>query len=384
VQRPSIELPNIRIESRAVRRIDFWLLGAVLFLHILSLPLIDSATHSAGGHYYLKRQLLLIAASLVMMGLATFIDYRDLVWLSPWILGLNVLLLVAVLFIGRTAGGSTRWISLGFFDLQPSELFKLTAILFATRILCSMDSPLESVWPVIAFYTWLAVPALLILKQPDLGTTLVIIAIVTGMLYFSGTPGRTIFTLILAGVIMVGILLWLYLYAGVPLPIEEHWIDRLVTGFNPEKDPLGKGYQVLQSKIAIGSGTLWGKGLGKGTQNRLDFIPHQETDFIFSVVGEELGFVRTTVVLGVYVLILCRCLIAAVTSADKEGTLIAGGVLSMLLFQSMVNIGMTMGIMPVTGIPLPFLSYGGTASMVNSFAIGLVLNVGWKRHKILF
>lgn len=326
----------------------------------------------------------MIAVSLVMMGLATFIDYRDLVWLSPLILGLNVLLLVAVLFMGRTAGGSTRWISLGFFDLQPSELFKLTAILFGTRVLCSLDRPLDSIGPIIAFYSWLAIPAFLILKQPDLGTTLVIVAIVTCMLYFSGTPGKAIFTLALAGLIIVGILLWLYLYVGVPLPIEEHWIDRLVTGFNPEKDPLGKGYQVLQSKIAIGSGSVWGKGLGKGTQNRLDFIPHQETDFIFSVVGEELGFVRTTVVLGMYVLILVRCLIAAVNSADKEGTLIAGGVLSMLLFQSLVNIGMTMGIMPVTGIPLPFLSYGGTASVVNAFAIGLVLNVSWKRHKILF
>ncbi|HOA70361.1 MAG: rod shape-determining protein RodA [Bacillota bacterium] len=363
---------------------DFWLLGAVLFLEILSLPLIDSATHSTGGHYYLKRQLLLVVLSLLMMGVATFIDYRDLVWLSPWILGVNTLLLVAVLFVGRTAGGSTRWISLGFFDLQPSELFKLTAILFATRVLCSLDRPVDSIFSIVAFYSWLAVPAFLILKQPDLGTTLVIIAIVTGMLYFAGTPAKSIFSLVLVGIIIVGLLLWLYLYVGVPLPIEEHWIDRLVTGFNPEKDPLGKGYQVLQSKIAIGSGSVWGKGLGKGTQNRLDFIPHQETDFIFSVVGEELGFVRTTIVLGVYVLILIRCLIAAVTSADKEGTLIAGGVLSMLLFQSMVNIGMTMGIMPVTGIPLPFLSYGGTASVVNAFAIGLVLNVGWKRHKILF
>ncbi|HHY11414.1 MAG TPA: rod shape-determining protein RodA [Firmicutes bacterium] len=360
------------------------MLSAVLFLEILSLPLIDSATHSAGAHYYLKKQLVLIAVSLLMMGLGTFIDYRDLVWLSPWILGINVLLLVAVFFVGRTAGGSTRWIPLGFFDLQPSELFKLTAILFAARILCSRDGPVDSIWSIILFYGWLVIPAFLILKQPDLGTTLVILVIATGMLYFAGTSARSILTLVALGGIILGILLWLYVYAGVPLPIEEHWIDRLVSGFNPEKDPLGKGYQVLQSKIAIGSGTVWGKGLGKGTQNRLDFIPHQETDFIFSVVGEELGFVGTMIVLGVYVLILCRCLIAAFTSADKEGTLIAGGVMTMLLFQSLVNIGMTMGIMPVTGIPLPFLSYGGTASVVNAFAIGLVLNVSWKRHKILF
>ncbi len=382
--RQTIELPSVRIERRAVRRIDFWLLGAVLFLEILSLPLIDSATHSAGGHYYLKKQVILVIVSLIMMGLGTFIDYRDLVWLSPWILGANVLLLVAVFFIGKTAGGSTRWIPLGFLDLQPSELYKLTTILFSTNILCSRDSPPDSIWDLIPFYGWLVIPALLILKQPDLGTTLVVVVTATGMLYFAGTPGKLIVRLIAVGITILAILLWLYFYAGVPLPIEEHWIDRITSGFNPEKDPLGTGYQVLQSKIAIGSGAVWGKGLGKGTQNRLDFIPHQQTDFIFSVVGEELGFAGTMAVLGVYVLILCRCLFAAFNSADKEGTLIAGGVTAMFLFQSVVNIGMTMGIMPVTGIPLPFLSYGGTASVVNAFCIGLVLNVSWKRHKILF
>jgi rod shape determining protein RodA len=147
---------------------------------------------------------------------------------------------------------------------------------------------------------------------------------------------------------------------------------------------LGLGYQVLQSKIAIGSGGLWGKGLGQGTQNRLDFIPEQQTDFIFSVVGEELGFVGTLCVLSLYALIVYRCLIVAIGSLDKEGTLVAGGVFTMLLFQVLVNVGMTMGIMPVTGIPLPFLSYGGTALIVNAFCVGLVLNVSWKRHKILF
>ena len=372
------------MEKRAARRIDFRLLAAVLFLAVLSLPLINSATHSSGGYYYLKKQAALLLVSLLLMALGTFIDYRDLIWLSPWILLVNILLLVVVLFMGKTGGGSTRWIPLYFFDLQPSELFKLTAVLFAARILYLRDEPVDSVPSAILFYLWLVIPALLILKQPDLGTTLVIFAIVTGMLYFSGTPAKVIFSLLALGLLLLGCLLYLHYYAGMSLPIEKYWIDRIVSGFNPEKDPLGKGYHVLQSKIAIGSGTFWGKGLGKGTQNRLDFIPHQETDFIFSVVGEELGFAGTILVLGLYVLILYRCLIAAFTSADKEGTLIAGGVLTMLLFQSLVNMGMTIGIGPVTGIPLPFLSYGGTASVVNAFAIGLVLNVSWKRHKILF
>ncbi len=380
----TIELPSVRIERRAVKRIDFWLLGAVLFLEILSLPLIDSATHSAGGHYYVKKQLALIVVSLMMLGLGTFIDYRDLIRVSPWIYAANLMLLAALPFIGKTVGGSTRWIPLGFFDLQPSELHKLVTILLTANLLCTRDGPPDSFWDVVPVYGWLAIPAVLVLKQPDLGTTLVIVVIATGMLYFSGAPGKLLFRLMATGLIVVLILLWLYLYAGVPLPIEEHWINRLTSALNPEKDPLGTGYQVLQSKIAIGSGTVWGKGLGQGTQNRLDFIPEQQTDFIFSVVGEELGFVKTLAVLGVYVLLLYRCLISAFESPDKEGTLVAGGVLTMLLFQILVNIGMTMGIMPVTGIPLPFLSYGGTALVVNTFSMGLVLNVSWKRHKILF
>ncbi|MGI6626790.1 MAG: rod shape-determining protein RodA [Bacillota bacterium] len=380
----TIELPSVRIERRAVRRIDFWLLGAVLFLEILSLPLIDSATHSAGGHYYAKKQGILIVVSLIMLGLGTFIDYRDLVRLSPWILAGNLMLLAALPFIGKTVGGSTRWIPLGFFDLQPSELQKLVTILFTANLLCQRDGPPDSFWDMFPVYGWLAIPALLILKQPDLGTTLVIIVIATGTLYFAGAPGKLIFKLALAGLIVMLVLLWLYLYAGVPVPIEKHWIKRLTSALNPEKDPLGTGYQVLQSKIAIGSGTVWGKGLGQGTQNRLDFIPEQQTDFIFSVVGEELGFVKTLAVLSVYALLLYRCLVSAFESPDKEGTLVAGGVLIMFLFQILVNIGMTMGIMPVTGIPLPFLSYGGTALMVNAFSIGLVLNVSWKRYKILF
>jgi rod shape determining protein RodA len=384
VEGQTIELPSVRIERRAVKRIDFWLLGAVLFLEILSLPLIDSATHSVGGHYYVKKQVALMVVSLMMLGLGTFIDYRDLIRVSPWIFAANLMLLAALPFIGKTVGGSTRWLPLGFFDLQPSELQKLVTILFTANLLCTRDGPPDSFWDVVPVYGWLAIPAVLVLKQPDLGTTLVIVVIATGMLYFSGAPGKLLFRLMAAGLIVVLILLWLYLYVGVPLPIEEHWINRLTSALNPEKDPLGTGYQVLQSKIAIGSGTVWGKGLGQGTQNRLDFIPEQQTDFIFSVVGEELGFVRTLAVLGVYVLLLYRCLVSAFESPDKEGTLVAGGVLTMLLFQILVNIGMTMGIMPVTGIPLPFLSYGGTALVVNAFSMGLVLNVSWKRHKILF
>lgn len=353
-------------------------------MDILSIPLVDSATHALSNHYYARKQALLVLASLFAMALGTFVDYRDMVNLSPALYGATGVLLVAVLFLGREVNGARRWIPLGFFDLQPSELAKISMILFTAYLLSRWDGAPSSFVEFALYYAWVLVPMALILKQPDLGTALVVVAATTGTLYFGGAPGKQLMRLFVLGVVAIVIVLLLHSYAGLPLPLEDYQIKRITTLFNPNADPLGTGYQVLQSKIAIGSGSLWGKGLGKGTQNRLDFIPEQQTDFIFSVVGEELGFVKSVLVLGLYVVILYRCLLAAVNSPDRRGTMVAGGVLSLFLFHLLVNIGMTMGIMPVTGVPLPFLSHGGSALLVNSFAVGMVLNVGWRRHKILF
>lgn len=356
----------------------------MLFLDILSIPLIDSATHSMGNHFYARKQLMLVLASLVALALGTFLDYRDMVNLSPTLYVVTIGLLVAVLFFGKNVNGSTRWIALPFLDLQPSELAKVAMILFSAWILARWPESPSSYLDFAFYYVWALAPMALILKQPDLGTALALIALTTGVLYFGGAPGKKVARLFTLGVVALVVVLLLHIYAGLPLPLEDYQVNRLTSLFNPNGDPLGTGYQVLQSRIAIGSGSLWGKGLGKGTQNRLDFIPEQHTDFIFSVVGEELGFVKTALVVGVYVLLLYRCLLAAVNSPDRRGTLVAGGVLSLFLFHLLVNMGMTMGIMPVTGVPLPFLSHGGSALLVNSFAAGMVLNVGWKRHKILF
>jgi rod shape determining protein RodA len=356
----------------------------VLVLNILSIPLIDSATHGSGDHFYAKRQAVMVAVSLVVLVLGMAADHRDLVEMSPWLYGINGALLALVLFVGKTVGGSTRWIPLGFFDFQPSETAKVVTILFCARLLSRWEEPPKSLLNLAFYYAWTFVPIALVIAQPDLGTSMVLVVMCTGSLYFGGTPGRRIAKLIVVGVVGIALVLCLHSYAGLPLPLHDYQINRLLTLFNPNADPLGTGYQVLQSKIAIGSGSLWGKGLGQGTQNRLDFIPEQHTDFIFSVVGEELGFIKGLGVLALYLCICYRCLLAAVTSSDRVGTLVAGGVLTMFLFQVVVNIGMTMGIMPVTGVPLPFLSHGGTALLVNSFAVGMVLNVGWRKHKILF
>lgn len=356
----------------------------MLILDILSIPLIDSATHGVSGHFYAKKQAILVAASLFMLVLGMAVNHRDLVEMSPWLYGVNAVLLILVLFIGKNVGGSTRWIPLPFFDLQPSEIAKVVTILFCARLVHRWEEPPKTIWGFIAYYAWTLFPIGLILMQPDLGTAMALLAVSTGSLYFGGTPGKRILALALAGTLVIAIVLGLHFYAGLPLPLHDYQINRLLTLFNPNIDPLGTGYQVLQSKIAIGSGSLWGKGLGQGTQNRLDFIPEQHTDFIFSVVGEELGFVKGVLVLALYFVIAYRCLVAAITSTDKVGTLVAGGVLSLFVFHILINIGMTMGIMPVTGVPLPFLSHGGTALLVNSFAVGMVLNVGWTKHKILF
>ena len=378
----TIELPSVRIERRIVRRIDWYLIVAVLILDLLSIPLIDSATHGSADHFYAKKQAAMVAVSLLVLVLGLAIDHRDLVEMSPWLYGINGLSGVGSL-CRKDGGWLHRWISLGF-DLQPSETAKIVAILFCARLLSRWEEPPKGILGLGFYYLWTAIPIALIVAQPDLGTAMVLIALCTGSLYFGGTPGKRIAKIVLAGVLAIAVVLCLHLYAGLPLPLRDYQINRLLTLFNPNADPLGTGYQVLQSRIAIGSGSLWGKGLGQGTQNRLDFIPEQHTDFIFSVVGEELGFLRGLGVLALYFLICYRCLVAAVTSTDRVGTLVAGGVLSMFIFQITVNIGMTMGIMPVTGVPLPFLSHGGTALLTNSFAVGMVLNVGWRKHKILF
>lgn len=357
-------------------------MATVILLDLLSIPLIVSAT--GGGRGQAEKQLILIGISVLVMVLATFIDYRDLVSLSPWFYAITVVLLIAVIFLGKNVGGSTRWIPFPFFNLQPSELAKLTMILFASGIMLKMEEPPSSLWEFALYYLG-AMPLLaLILKQPDLGTTLVITVIATGVLYWGGASGKTLAVLAAALAITMILVLVLHFYAGLPLPLENYQIKRLVSLFNEDADPLDTGYQVLQSKIAIGSGSIWGKGLGKGTQNQLEFIPHQETDFIFSVVGEEMGFLKGIAVLGLYMVMCIRVLFIAVNAADRIGTMVAGGVLTMLLFHILINVGMTMGVMPVTGVPLPFLSHGGSALMVNSFAMGMVLNVGWSRHKILF
>ena len=221
----------------------------------------------------------------------------------------------------------------------------------------------------------MAVPMMLIARQPDLGTALVLVAMTFGMMFIAGISYK-----MLAGIISAGILS-LPLFWQILKPYQR---DRILVFFNPYLDPLGKGYHVIQSKIAIGSGKLFGKGLYQGTQSQLDFLPVKHTDFIFAVLGEELGFVGGVILISLYFMLLYYSIRVAFKARDLLGTYMVVGVISMWAFQILVNIGMNVGIMPVTGIPLPFMSYGGSSFIMNMMAAGLVLNVGMRRQKILF
>jgi len=344
---------------------------------------------------------------------------------SRWIIyGLTNLSLLAVLFLGTSALGAQRWITIGGFNVQPSEFAKLGIIVTLAAILS--DRAASTLPVLVRTLVITAVPWALVFVQPDLGTSLVFGAITLGVLYWGdANPGWLLllisplvsaifFNLIGLSPWFIGLLaLWIALTGFVgwkTLPwhrfgavgalalnlvagelghiawgvLKDYQKDRLTLFLDPDKDPLGGGYHLIQSRIAIGAGELWGRGLTQGTQTQLNFIPEQHTDFIFSAIGEELGFVGCFIVLLVFWVICLRIIIIAQNARDNFGSLLAIGVLSMLVFQLIVNIGMTIGLAPVTGIPLPWISYGRSALLTNFVAIGLVQSVSNFRQRLNF
>lgn len=374
------------VERRRKRDIDWALIAAVLLMACWSLPMIASATQapSTGDYSMVKKQAVSIMVGILVAAAAAFVDYSDLQRFSRLIYGANLVILALVLVTGDSSLGAQRWIQVGPVPLQPSEVAKIAVIItLAAALSRGKDEPRG--WAcILSAFLHIAPPMLLVLRQPDLGTSLVFMAITVGMLFVAGASTRRLALLVgsgLAGVVgaIVGHFRW-----GLPLPLKEYQLKRLIVFTNPGIDPLGSGYQLRQSMIAVGSGRLVGKGLFAGTQNQLRFLPYQYTDFIFSVIGEELGFAGAVILLALYVFIIWKGLRIAAAARDDFGALLAVGVVSMLAFHILVNVGMTVGVMPVTGIPLPFMSYGGTSLVTNMAGIGLLLNVYLRRHKIVF
>lgn len=376
------------MEKRLLKNLDWTLLGAVVLLVALGLTMVASATQfkpaDASTWGYVVRQAVWFGIGLAAMTVVVAVDYHVL---ARWTRGfyiVNLLGLLAVRLVGKETLGAARWIQVGPVVIQPSEFAKLLIIITLAAYLARREGDMRDWRDLVMPALHILPPMALILAQPDLGTSLVLVAILYGMLYVGGVPGARLAGLGLGGLALAVGYIIAHFQLGVPVPLKEYQLKRLIVFVNPESDPLGAGYHILQSETAVGSGRLLGRGLFAGTQNQLNYLPEQHTDFIFSVIGEELGFLGGVLVLGLFFVVLWRGLEAAAKARDLFGSLLAAGVVSMLGFHVLVNIGMTIGVMPVTGVPLPFISYGGSSLLTNSLAVGLLLNIYMRRQKILF
>ena len=350
------------------------LLGFVLILSIISILEIYSATMHTKFVGFHKMQMLWLMGGLVAMFIFSVIDYHILLDFIHWIYGFCVLSLVAVLAVGTKVLGARRWIKLpGGIHFQPSEWVKLVLIVAAARYFAGMLGR-ELTWKdILKAMAMVGVPMLLVLKQPDLGTALTYSPILLVGLFLGGIDWKKAGIILLVGLLAVGVV---WKSGKVLKPYQK---ARLTSFMNPDDDPKGTGYQIRQSLIAVGDGGVFGRGATKGTQTQGDFLPIPYTDFIFAAFCEEHGFIGAIVVLLLYFLILMRLIQNAQTAADLPGTLIVMGVVAVLIFQIAVNIGMVIGLMPVTGIPLPLMSYGGSSVLFTFLALGMVMNVRMNR-----
>lgn len=356
------------------RDFDWVLLGFVALLSIVSVLEIKSATLHTKFHGFDHKQMGFLAVGVVLMFVISAIDYHRLIDIAHWAYGVGILALVAVLAVGTKVMGGKRWINLGGgVHFQPSEWVKLILILMVARYFWGRTGKGLTWADIGKACVLVGVPMLLVLKQPDLGTALTYLPILICGLFLGGIRFKQV-ALIVLGLVLVGGAAY---KSGKHLkPYQQARINAFL---NPDSDPRGSGYQIRQSLIAVGSGGIWGKGANKGTQTQGDFLPIPYTDFIFAAFSEEHGFVGAIGVLLLYFLILMRLIQNAQTASDIPGTLIVMGVVAVILFQIAVNIGMVIGLMPVTGIPLPLMSYGGSSILFTFLALGIVMNIRMRR-----
>jgi rod shape determining protein RodA len=354
-----------------VRDIDWGMLVIVVVICALGVMQIFSAAHGTPWQDAWWKQMVWVGAGLLLMWVASAIDYHSLMQHITALYLLSVALLVTVLLIGKQAWGATRWIPLApGFHLQVSEFVKLVIILLVARYMTELHSDTLETRELLKVLGLIGVPMLLIIKEPDLGTALTYLPILGVGAFLAGLNWRY---LAAAAVVVV-----------LVLPVGIHFLQpyqkaRLVSFLDPERDPRGTGYQVIQSKIAVGAGGMWGKGVAQGTQTQLRFLPVPHTDFIFAAFAEEHGFVGIVVVLALYFMLLMQIVKNAQTAPDRAGMYICMGVAALVLFHVLVNVGMVAGRMPVTGIPLPLMSAGGSSMLSMFLMLGLVNNVRLRR-----
>jgi rod shape determining protein RodA len=363
------------IDRRLVEYFDWWMLALTTLLAAFGLVALYSAIHAgvdvAPSDLFTKQMIWYSAGALVMV-IAFLFNFKAYEHWGHLFYILCVSMLVAVLFVGRAAGGSQRWIVLGPFSVQPSEIVKLAVIVVLAKYYARVSTTngvgfRELLTP----FVLTAIPFALIVRQPDLGTAMVV-ALIAGSITFYVKIERRTFTCLVAGCALTIPAVWMFF-------LKEYQQKRILTFLNPDRDPLGAGYHIIQSKIAVGSGMLTGKGFLKGTQNALDFLPEQHTDFIFSVLSEEWGLLGSLSVLILFLLLITWGLSIAQRSRDPFGKILSVGVTAMIAWQVAINIGMVIGLMPVVGVTLPFISYGGSSIITMMAGVGLLLNVSMRR-----
>jgi rod shape determining protein RodA len=371
--------------SRSLRRFDWMMFGAITMLLLLSILFIYSADyrndHAVGG--LMAKQVVWALIGLGCYAAAAALDYRKLGSVHWWIYLMSTAALILVLFFGMSVYGAHRWFSLGSMTVQPSEFAKLAVIFTLAAWLGNPSTDIERFRTFVLALILAGIPFLLIAAEPDLGSAMVLVPIVMLLLFCAGVPLRPLLTLVGAGVAAILVLIvWLRFFPDSCPFLTEYQKNRILVYLNVNADPLGAGWNKLQSQIAVGSGGLFGKGYLKGTQNILGFLPRTvaPTDFIYSVVAEESGFAGSLLLLALYTTVVMRCMRAAVVARDTFGRLLSAGVGVLIFSHVFVNIAMTIGLMPITGVPLPLMSYGGTFMVSIMTALGLVQSVTLRRR----
>ncbi|MCU0531941.1 MAG: rod shape-determining protein RodA [Syntrophales bacterium] len=361
----------MKIDRRLIFNFDWTLMTLITVIVGMGVLNLYSAGYGISGEPYFK-QMRWVLLGMGVMALAFAFDYRWIARYAYAIHALAVVLLIAVFAVGSVTKGSQRWINLGGFTMQPSELVKITLIFALAKYF--NDHRMESkvgIRELVVPFLIVLVPFVLVLKQPDLGTALMLMILFGSMVLFIGIRWRTL--LGLASLVLLVIPLgWNFL--------AEYQKERVLTFIDPERDPLGSGYHIIQSIIAVGSGGILGKGFMKGTQSQLKFLPEQQTDFVFSVFAEEWGFLGALLVLVLFLALILWGLKIAQHSRDYLGTLVAFGVTMLIFWGVFINVAMVLGILPVVGIPLPFFSYGGSSMVKMMAAMGFLMNVSMRRY----
>ena len=366
------------MKSRTFKNMEWLILISALLLSIVGFVALYSATQS-NDFDELKKQIIWFGISIVIMIVMVLVDYDVWAKLSPLLYGISIVLLVAVLFT-KARNGASSWFKIGGFTLQPGEFAKIAVILFTSSTIAKIQEKgkfqINVFWKLCLTLATVFFPVFLIILQPDYGTAAAYLVALVLMLYVAGIDKKYI---IVASILVVIALPLAYFFV-----LPDHAKTRIDIFLNPESDPKGAGYNVLQSKIAIGSGELTGMGLLNGNQTQLGYLSPKTTDFIYSVVGEEMGFIISAAVILVYVTLITKSLYVAKTASDDLGSYIAAGISGIFLFHMAENIGMTLGLLPITGVPLLFISYGGSSMITSYISVGLLLNISGNRKKTMF